>query len=495
MRSELALRFGYGAVVPWVTRTKLGIRAVAGPDTVELHTSLPLQGKDLRTTCEFTIHEKESISFSLTYGVYGNYHENQSSAPLDVDEAYEHTLRFWQEWSSRCTYHGEYRDLVERSLITLKALTFRPTGGVIAALTTSLPEQIGGVRNWDYRYCWLRDTTFTLLAFINCGYYEEARAWMRWLRRTVAGSPDQVQIMYGISGERALPEWEIKWLPGYQGSVPVRVGNAASEQLQLDIYGEVLDAFFWSYNQLGQDQADDFDILRVLVEHLETIWGNRDHGIWEVRGDLQHFTYSKVLAWVAFDRAIKIAQNGHMDAPVERWINVRDAIHRQVCERAFNHTLGSFTQYYGADQLDASVLLIPMVGFLPPDDPRVLSTAEAVERHLMRDGLLMRYDSSKVRDGLPANEGKFLACSFWLVNNLWLIGRETDAHNLFQRLCSLANDVGLLSEEYDTVQGKLAGNFPQALSHIALLSAALQLSRPNKAHRHHAALEDAQRAE
>jgi GH15 family glucan-1,4-alpha-glucosidase len=496
MRSELVLRFGYGAMVPWVTRTNLGIRAIAGPDTVELHTPVPLRGEDMRTTGEFTIHEGESVPFSLTYGVYGNYRDNHPLELLDVNNAYEQARSFWLEWTSRCTYHGEYRDLVERSLITLKALTFRPTGGVIAAPTTSLPEQIGGMRNWDYRYCWLRDTTFTLLTFINAGYHEEARDWMHWLRRTIAGSPEQAQIMYGIFGERALPEWQIKWLSGYGGSTPVRIGNAASEQLQLDIYGEVLDAFFWTYGKLGREQAEDFDLLRLLVEHLETIWEKPDYGIWEVRGDPQHFTYSKVMAWVAFDRAIKIARTGGLPAPVERWTQIRDTIHRQVCERSFNRELDSFTQYYGASLLDASVLLMPMVGFLPPEDPRVRSTVKAVEQHLMQDGLVMRYDTSKTDDGLPPDEGKFLACSFWLVSNLQLVGRKEDARQLFERLCSLTNDVGLLSEEYDTGRGRLVGNFPQALSHIALVAAAFQINHFQKAQRHQSVgVMDVKRAE
>lgn len=488
MRSELALRFCYGQAVPWVTRTNTGIRAVAGPDAVTLDTSAPLKGENLRTVSEFTIRKGESVSFTLTYGTYGDYREHSPHQPVDVDQAYLQTHRFWREWASRCTYRGPYRELVERSLITLKALTFRPTGGVIAAPTTSLPENIGGVRNWDYRYCWLRDTTFTLLALMNGGYYDEAQDWMQWLRRTIAGSPYRVQIMYGISGERTLAEWEIKSLSGYEMSSPVRIGNAAAEQLQLDIYGEVLDAFFWTYRKLGQNCAGDFSLLRLLVEHLETVWEKPDHGVWEVRGGAKHFTYSKVMAWVAFDRAIKIAETGKMEAPLTRWKQARDLIHQQVCEKAFNTRLKSFVQYYGSEQLDASLLLMAIVGFLPPEDPRIRGTVEAIEHHLTQDGLVMRYDTSKTEDGLPGSEGKFLACSFWLVSNLKLIGREADAHKLFERLISLTNDVGLLSEEYDTKRKRLVGNFPQAFSHIALIGVAYHLTKSKKLQRNTARL-------
>ena len=488
MRSELALRFCYGDAVPWVTRTKSGIRAVAGPDSVTLDTSAPLAGEDLKTVSEFTIREGESVSFTLTYGTYGDYREHSPQEPVDVEQAYLQTRSFWHDWTSRCTYQGRYHELVERSLITLKALTFRPTGGVIAAPTTSLPEDIGGVRNWDYRYCWLRDATFTLLALMNGGYYDEASDWMQWLRRTIAGSPDRVQIMYGISGERMLAEQDIKSLPGYENSFPVRIGNAASEQLQLDLYGEVLDAFFWAYGKLDHVSAEDFALLQLLVEHLETIWEKPDNGIWEIRGGPQHFTYSKVMAWVAFDRAIKIAESSKLDAPVERWKKTRDVIHKQVCEKAFNERLNSFVQYYGSQQLDASVLLMAMVGFLPPEDPRIHGTVEAIERHLTQDGLVMRYDTSTTEDGLPGGEGKFLACSFWLVSNLKLIGREADALKLFERLLSLTNDVGLLSEEYDTQRKRLVGNFPQALSHIALIGVAYHLTQPEKLQRHTASL-------
>lgn len=490
MRSELVLRFSYGSAVPWVTRTKHGVRAVAGPNAVELHTSAPLRGEDLRTISEFSVHKGETISFALTCCTYGAYREACLLEPVNVSESYKSTQKFWNEWTSRCAFKGEYSEIVKRSLITLKALTFRHTGGVVAAPTTSLPEDIGGERNWDYRYCWLRDTTFTLLAMINGGYHEEARDWMHWLRRTVAGSPNQVQVMYGISGERTLIEWAAHWLSGYEGSAPVRVGNAAAEQLQLDVYGEVLDAFFWTFRALGQKEAGDFDLLRSLVEHLETIWEKPDQGIWEIRGGPRHFTYSKVMAWVAFDRAIKIAQAIKMEAPVERWESIRDTIHRQVCEKAFNTELNSFTQSYGSNQLDASVLLMTLVGFLPPEDPRIRSTVEAVEKHLMQDGFVMRYDTSHADDGVRGGEGKFLACGFWLVSNLKLIGRDADAKELFERLLAITNDVGLLAEEYDTERKRLIGNFPQALSHIALIGAASQLDQPDAAQRHLAGLSE-----
>ncbi len=413
MRSELAIRFSFGQVVPWVTKTGTGLRAVAGPDAVEFHTRVPLTGEDQRTVGEFSVREGESVSFVLTYGTYGEYREEAASNSVDVGKEHEETRKFWTEWASRCKYEGPYRKMVERSLITLKALAFRPTGGIVAAPTTSLPEDIGGVRNWDYRYCWLRDATFTLLALMNGGYHDEAKAWMHWLHRTIAGNPDQLQIMYGIRGERTLTERELKALPGYENSSPVRIGNAASEQLQLDTYGEVLDAFFWAYESLeATKRAQDFSLLRTLVEHLETIWEQPDEGIWEVRGGPKQFTYSKVMAWVAFDRAIKIAEKGGLDAPIRRWKKIRRTIHEQVCAKGFNKRLNSFVQHYGSKQLDASVLLMAIVGFLPPEDPRIQGTVTAIEKHLMRDGFVMRYDTSKVKDGLPGSEGMFLACSF-----------------------------------------------------------------------------------
>lgn len=481
IHSELVLRFSYGIAVPWVKRTGSGIRAVAGPDAVDLHTSAPLKGERLRTMSDFEIGEGEEVSFVLTYGAYGDYQERSTGRPIDAREALQQAKDFWMNWADRCTYDGPYREQVIRSLLTLKGLTFEPTGGIVSAPTTSIPEDLGGVRNWDYRYCWLRDTTFTLLALMNGGYFDEAKHWMQWLRRTIAGQPDQLQIMYGVSGERILTEWELKWLPGYENSSPVRIGNAASEQLQLDTYGEVLDAFFWMNASLDQEtRSSDFSLLRHLVQHLESIWQQPDNGIWEIRDTPKHFIYSKVMAWVAFDRAIKIAEEGGYDAPIDGWKKTRDAIHEEVCTRGFDREQNSFVQHYGTSQLDASTLLMAIVGFLPPEDPRIRGTVLAIEKHLMRDGLVMRYDTSKTEDGLPGDEGKFLACSFWLVSNLRMIGREKDAHTLFKHLLSLANDVGLLSEEYDTKRHRQVGNFPQALSHIALIGAAYELAQTGR---------------
>jgi GH15 family glucan-1,4-alpha-glucosidase len=472
MRMELRIRFDYGATVPWVTRCDGGIRAVAGPDLVVLRTKAPLTGEDLTTVSEFTVNAGESVDFVMTYG---RSHLHVPRA-IDVHKTIAETQRFWEEWAATCSYRGPYRDLVERSLITLKALTYLPTGGIVAAVTTSLPEQLGGPRNWDYRYCWLRDATFTLDALMNGGYYQEARAWQRWLLRAIAGSPEQVQIMYGIAGERYLPERELGWLSGYENSKPVRIGNAASEQLQLDIYGEVLGAFERALNRLGKEGDISFSMLRVLVEHLETIWEEPDEGIWETRGGRKHFTYSKMMAWVAFDRAIKAAGMLHAGAPVERWQKVRTKIHDEICSQAYNEKLGSFVQSYGSDQLDASLLLMPIMDFLPIDDPRVTGTVKAIEQQLMPGGLVLRYNTAKASDGLPPGEGVFLACSLWMVRALQLQGRDADAKRLFERVSSLANDVGLLAEEYDTGAKRLVGNFPQALSHIALVNAAFTLT-------------------
>jgi GH15 family glucan-1,4-alpha-glucosidase len=472
MKMELALRFDYGASVPWVTSIEGGIRAIAGPDLVLLRTKAPLIGEDLKTVSEFTVNEGETVEFVMTYG------RSHLDAPdvIDAGHALEHTQSFWEEWASGCNYSGPYRDAVERSLITLKALTYRPTGGIVAAATTSLPEQLGGPRNWDYRYCWLRDASFTLQAFMYSGYYEEAQAWQQWLLRAIAGSPDQVQIMYGIAGERELPERELAWLSGYEASKPVRVGNAASEQLQLDIYGEVIAAFHHGLDRLPKDGDLSFAMLRGMVEHLETIWQQPDDGIWETRGGREQFTYSKVMAWVAFDRAIKAAAILHANAPVERWQKVRAKIHEEVCTHAWNEKLGSFVQSYGSEHLDAALLLMPMTGFLPDEDPRVRGTLKAIEGHLMSGGMVLRYDTEKVSDGLPPGEGVFLPCSFWMVGALKRQGRDADAKKLFERVVSLANDVGLLSEEYDTNAKRMVGNFPQALSHISLVNAAFALN-------------------
>ena len=472
MKMEMSLRFNYGATVPWVTRTDGAIQAIAGPDLVVLRTTAPLTGEGLTTVSEFTVNPGESVDFVMSYGP-SHLHVPRA---IDVSLAASETQRFWEKWAAASTYEGPYGDAVERSLITLKTLTYKPTGGIVAAVTTSLPEQLGGPRNWDYRYCWLRDATFTLLAFMHGGYYQEARAWQGWLLRAIAGSPDQVQIMYGIAGQRYLPEREITWLAGYEDSKPVRIGNAASEQLQLDIYGEVMAAFYQALNRLGKEGELSFAMLRAMVEHLETIWQEPDEGIWETRGGRQHFTYSKVMAWVAFDRAIKAAGLLHAGAPVERWQKVRTKIHDEICSQAYNEKLGSFVQSYGSEHLDASLLLMPMVGFLPAEDPRVRGTLKAIEGNLMSGGLVLRYNTEKVSDGLPPGEGVFLACSFWMVSALKLQGRDADAKKLFERVLALANDVGLLSEEYDTGAKRLVGNFPQALSHISLVNAAFNLA-------------------
>jgi GH15 family glucan-1,4-alpha-glucosidase len=472
VKMELILRFYYGSVVPWVTRQDHSLQAIAGPDLVVIRTLAPLTGEGLKTVSEFTVSEGQSVEFVMTYGPS----HLPAPQPIHPETAIQETQNFWEKWTSECTYQGPYREQVERSLITLKALTYRPTGGIVAAVTTSLPEQIGGPRNWDYRYCWLRDATFTLLALMYAGYYQEARAWQRWLLRAIAGSPDQAQIMYGIGGRRFLPEREIPWLSGYENSQPVRIGNAASEQLQLDIYGEVMAAFHHALSRMGKDSEASFSMLRSMVQHLETIWQEPDEGIWETRGGRQQFTYSKLMCWVAIDRAIKAAGLLHAGAPVERWQKIRSKIHDEICSKAWNEKLGSFVQSYGSEHLDASLLLIEMTGFLPNDDPRVKGTLKAIEAGLMDGGLVMRYNTEKSSDGLPPGEGVFLACSFWMVGALKLQGRDADAKKLFERVLSLANDVGLLSEEYDTGAKRLVGNFPQALSHISLVNAAFSLA-------------------
>jgi GH15 family glucan-1,4-alpha-glucosidase len=476
MCMELVLRFDYGRSIPWVTRLREDtLRAIAGPDMVVLRTPAPLRGENLKTLSEFTVGEGESVPFVLTYG------PSQGKLPRSAEPEYalRRTTTFWRQWASRAKLNGEYSEAVERSLITLKALTYRHTGGMVAAPTTSVPEQIGSQRNWDYRYCWLRDATFTLLALMNAGYFEEAAQWRDWLLRAAAGSPDQVQIMYGIRGERHLREWEIDWLSGYEGSKPVRVGNAAFQQLQLDVFGEVADALL--HANLGGIKPDpyDFGLQEALTDHLAGIWEQPDEGIWEVRGGRKHFTYSKVMAWVAFDRAIQRAEKFGLRGSVNRWRELRDQIHQQICEQGFNAKLGSFTQSYGSTELDASLLLIPMVGFLPFSDARVRGTIAAIEEQLTLDGFVLRYRTENVDDGLPAGEGAFLACSFWMVSALHMLGRKKDARRLFDRLLQLRNDVGLLAEEYDPRAKRQLGNFPQALSHIALLNAAFDLTRPN----------------
>jgi GH15 family glucan-1,4-alpha-glucosidase len=485
MRMELAIRFAFGHAVPWVTAIPDGIRAVSGPNLAILHASVPVRGEGLRSAAEFTVRKGQRVRFTLTYG---NSWEDDPKK-IDAERALDDTLRIWHSFSRRLNYTGKYRDAIERSAITLKAMTFRPTGGIVAAVTTSLPEWIGSTRNWDYRYCWLRDSTFTLLALMNGGHYEEAAAWQDWLLRALGGGPEHVQIMYGLRGEQRLTEGEIPWLNGYENSKPVRVGNAAAEQVQLDIYGEMLDSFFHVQHGLRRHNQNDFRVLCLLLRHLETIWQEPDEGIWETRGGRQHFTYSKMMAWVAFDRAVMLAEQLKYDAPVEKWKTIREAIHTEICTRAFNHNKHSFVQAYGSEQLDASLLLMPVVGFLPGSDHRVKGTVEAIERELMPHGFVLRYDTARVTDGLPPGEGVFLACSFWMVSSLKAIGRKRDAQQLFERLLKLRNDVGLLSEEFDVEHNRMVGNFPQAFSHIALVNAAFDLEADGatvrqRAHRH-----------
>ena len=483
MRTELVVRFDYGTTVPWVTHPHgpeaagAAWRAIAGPHMLLLHTDVPLRGEGLTTVGEFTVAAGETRRFVLTYAPS----HLPPRGPVDADAALADTVAFWEGWAARCTYRGEWRDAVVRSLLTLKALTYRPTGGIVAAPTTSLPEQLGGTRNWDYRYCWLRDATLTLLALMDAGYHEEAAAWRDWLRRAASGSPGQLQIMYGVAGERFLPEFEVPWLPGYEGARPVRVGNGAYDQRQLDVYGEVADALLQARRSGLPSDPEAWRLACALVAHLETVWDEPDEGIWEVRGGRRHFTHSKVMAWVAVDRAIQGAEQFGLAGPLDRWRALRARIHADVCARGWSPALGSFVQSYGADQVDASLLLIPLVGFLPADDPRVHGTVAAIERRLVVDGLVQRYDSATTADGLPPGEGAFLACSFWLADVYALLGRTADARALFARLLALRNDVGLLAEEYDTRARRQVGNFPQAFSHVGLVDTALNLSRADGA--------------
>ena len=477
MRTELILRFGYGAIVPWVSRLEDGaLRAIAGPDMVIVHTPVHLRGENLTTVGEFVINREETISFVLSYLPS----HRPLREPFDPIRALTDTETFWRDWSAKCRPAGPWTDAVARSMITLKALTYEPTGGIVAAPTMSLPEKLGGVRNWDYRYCWLRDATLVLLGAMHAGYFEEAQAWREWLLRAVAGSPDQLQIMYGIGGERRLSEWTASWLPGYENSAPVHVGNAAYSQLQLDVFGEIMDVHHQARRGGLSTNESGWAAQLAFLDHLKQVWREPDEGIWEVRGMRRHFTHSKVMAWVAFDRAIKSAETFGLEGPVEEWRKLRQTICDEVCAKGFDGELASFVQSYGSKELDASLLLLPSVGFLPISDPRVESTIAAIERRLLRGGFVMRYDTGEFDDGLPPGEGAFLACSFWLVDVYALQGRVADAERLFRRLISLRNDVGLLSEEYDPRAQRFVGNFPQAFSHVALVLSAYNLTRVEK---------------
>jgi GH15 family glucan-1,4-alpha-glucosidase len=479
MRMDLAIRFDYGRTVPWVTKSDHELRAVAGPDMVTLRVhcngvkQVPLDGEGMSTISEFTMKEGQTVSMTLT---------NSSSLEAvpqekNAQQALVATQEFWRTWAERNCYKGEFEPIVERSLMMLKALTYDLSGGIVAALTTSLPEKIGGERNWDYRYCWLRDTSFTLLVLMRAGYTEEAVSWRRWLLRAVAGAPEQVQTIYGICGERQLPEWDADWLPGYENSLPVHIGNGASGQFQLDVFGEVVAALSRTPQAEDDIRVSASALQAAFVNHLCKIWTEPDEGIWETRGSRKHFVHSKVMAWVALDRAIRQKDRyAGTDADLKRWVKNRDMLHKEICDKGFNKKLNSFTQSYGSKELDASCLRIALVGFLPPDDPRIIGTVAAIEKRLMKDGFVMRYDTKTSSDGLPSGEGAFLACSFWLVTNLWLIGRRDDALAMYRRLLALANDVGLLSEEYDPKAKRMLGNFPQALSHIALVHAAFTIS-------------------
>ncbi len=473
MKTRLVVRFEYGSVVPWVSRREDGrLQLVAGPDRLLLDTPVKLRGQDLSTRGEFELCAGEEVSFVLTWSQ--SFREDPGR--IDAVDALHSAESLWEAWAKSCQPAGEWSDAVRRSVLTLKSLSHRLTGGIVAAGTTSLPEKLGGARNWDYRYCWLRDATLTLYALMEGGLLDEARAWRGWLIRAVAGDPDQVRILYGVAGERRIDEYEVPWLKGYEGSAPVRIGNAAAGQLQLDVYGEVLDALFVGRQSGLSAESSSWDLECALVTHLGKIWQQPDDGIWEVRGGRKHFTHSKVMAWVAFDRAVRSAEQFGLHAPLADWRRVRDEIHEDVCQRGFDAEQNSFVQFYGSTALDASLLLIPIVGFLPANDPRVRGTLAAIERHLMSDGFVMRYQSERGVDGLPAGEGAFLACSFWLVDNYVLQNRYQEARALFVRLLSLCNDVGLLAEEYDPATRRQVGNFPQAFSHLALINSARNLT-------------------
>ena len=477
LRMELILRFGYGAIVPWVSRIdEQSIRAVAGPDMVVVCGGAEMHGKDLKTVSEFDLQEGEAVAFSLTYGPS----HLPAPEPPDVDSSLRDTEAFWREWVQQSTAHNHWAEPVVRSLITLRALIYEPTGGMVAAPTTSLPEKLGGERNWDYRFCWLRDATWTLLALMNGGFFREAEAWRTWLVRDIAGSATQMQIMYGLAGERRLTEWEVDWLTGYEKSKPVRVGNAAHAQLQLDVFGEVMDALYQARRGGLGDMEASWSMQCQLLEQLEKIWHKPDSGLWETRGPLQHFTYSKVMAWVAFDRAVKSVEQFGLEGPVKHWDALRRRIHRDICKHGYDPEQNTFVQAYGSQLLDASLLLLPAVGFIGADDPRFAGTVAAIESKLLKNGFVLRYNTTETEDGLPPGEGAFLACSFWLVDAYTMLGRETEARKLFDSLVALRNDVGLLAEEYDPAVRRLTGNFPQAFSHVALVVSAHNLFHADK---------------
>ena len=473
MRTEIILRFDYGRGIPWVRSNLGGIRAIAGPNAIQFVTPVVLRGTpELTTVGEFTVSAGETVPFTMSW--YPSHHSGFRIR--DPEDALLQVENGWHDWSSQCTLQGRWREPIMRSLITLKMLTYHPTGGIVAAATTSLPEWLGGVRNWDYRICWIRDATLSLYALLSSGYRSEARAWREWLLRAAAGHPSEMQIMYGLAGERRLTEYEIPWLPGYADSAPVRVGNAAYEQLQLDVYGELMDALYAGHCYGLEGNPFAWNLQKQLLQYLEEIWQRPDQGIWEVRGPPRHFTFSKIMAWVAFDRGVRSIEQFGLEGPKEHWEKLRGTIAAQILERAYDPERNTFVQYYGADDLDASLLLIPQLGFLPPDDPRVRGTIEAIERELMQDGFVCRYPTQSGTDGLPEGEGVFLACSFWLANSLALIGRRDDAIALFERLLAVRNDLGLLSEEYDPRERRLLGNFPQAFSHTAIINTAAHLA-------------------
>ena len=476
MRTEFVVRFDYGSITPWVRREEWGLQAVAGPDTLHLRTPVALKPEGWMTVGEFDIEAGQEVPFVLSW------HPSHlpPPAPIDATSAIATTLEFWRDWAGRCTYEGEWRDAVVRSLITLKALTYAPTGGIVAAPTTSLPECIGGSRNWDYRYCWLRDSTFTLAALIQSGYLDEAASWRDWLLRAVAGRGAELNIMYGVAGERRLPELELPWLPGYENSRPVRIGNGAYKQFQLDVFGEVLDSLHLARRYGLRPETQAWRVERELLDCLEQAWREPDEGIWEVRGPRQHFTHSKVMAWVAFDRAVQDAEAFGFDGPVDRWRQMRDELHEEICTRAFDRDRNTFVQAYGSHEVDAALLMMAEVGFLPATDPRIVGTVDAIERDLRRDGMVARYRTGSGIDGLPNDEGAFLLCTFWLADNYALMGRTADARRVFERLLAVRNDVGLLAEEFDPVANRQLGNFPQAFSHIGLINTARNLTQRDK---------------